>query len=193
MDMRKLILSMNITLDGFIAGPHCELDWHFNYWNNEMARHASAQLSLTDTILLGRVTYKAMARYWPSVSLDAMYPRDDIAFADMMNTHAKLVFSGTLKETSWFNTTIIQEESGAAIKRLKRLPGKDMIIFGSSRLAQSLIKADLIDEYLLWTYPIILGKGKPLFSGLNERSFLRLVTTKTFGSGVVLMDYQVCR
>lgn len=191
--MRKLILSMNITLDGFIAGPHCELDWHFSYWNNEMSRHASTQLSLADTILLGRVTYNAMAKYWPSVAMDATFPRDDIAFADMMNTHSKIVFSGTLTETSWHNSTIIHEESCAAITRLKKLPGKDMIMFGSSKLARSLISADLIDEYLLWTYPVILGKGKPLFTALKERSSLRLVTVKTFTSGVVLMDYQVCR
>ncbi|PZR23054.1 MAG: dihydrofolate reductase [Citrobacter freundii] len=191
--MRKLILSMNITLDGFIAGPHCELDWHFSHWNNEMARHASAQLSLVDTILLGRITYNAMAKYWPAIAMDAAFPRDDIAFAEMMNTHSKIVFSATLKETSWYNSTIIREESGAAISRLKRLPGKDMIIFGSSKLAQSLIRDGLIDEYLLWTYPVILGQGKPLFAKLKERSSLRLVTVKTFSSGVVLMDYQVCR
>jgi len=191
--MRKLILSMNITLDGFIAGPHCELDWHFNYWNNEMSRYASTRLSLADTILLGRVTYTAMAKYWPSVVMDITFPREDIAFADMMNTHSKFVFSNTLKETSWFNSTIIEEESSAVITRLKRLPGKDMIIFGSSRLAQSLIRANLIDEYLLWTYPVILGEGKPLFNGLKGRSSLRLVTVRSFSSGVVLMDYRVCR
>lgn len=184
---------MNITLDGFIAGPQCELDWHFSYWNNEMARHASAQLSLADTILLGRVTYNAMAKYWPTISIDATFPRDDIAFADMMNTYSKIVFSTTLKETTWYNSIVIQEELSTAIARLRRLPGKDMIIFGSSRLAQSMIRADLIDEYLLWTYPVILGKGKPLFTELKERSSLRLVTVKTFSSGVVLMDYQVCR
>jgi dihydrofolate reductase len=191
--MRKLILSMNITLDGFIAGPHCELDWHFSYWNNEMSRYASAQLALADTILLGRVTYNAMSKYWPSVAMGSTFPRDDIAFAEMMNTHNKIVFSGTIKETSWFNSTILSEESTTAIPKLKRLPGRDMIIFGSSKLARSLIKENLIDEYLLWTYPVILGEGKPLFKELKHRSTLRLVTVKTFSSGVVLMDYQVCR
>jgi dihydrofolate reductase len=191
--MRKLILSMNITLDGFIAGPHCELDWHFSYWNNEMSRHAAAQLSLTDTILLGRVTYNAMAKYWPSVAMDSTFPRDDIAFAEMMNTHHKIVFSSTLKETSWHRSAIVQEDAATAIRKLKRLPGKDMIIFGSSRLSQSLMRADLIDEYLLWTYPVILGEGKPLFAGLSQQSALRLVTLKSFSSGVILIDYQVCR
>lgn len=183
---------MNITLDGFIAGPYCELDWHFSYWNNEMSRHASAQLTLADTILLGRVTYNAMAKYWPSVAMDTSFPRDDIAFAEMMNRHNKIVFSNTLKETSWSNSAIVTEDPATAIKKLKRLPGKDMILFGSSRLARSLIQSDLIDEYLLWTYPVILGEGKLLFSELRQPSSLRLVTLKTFSSGVVLMDYQVC-
>ncbi|RYG53141.1 MAG: dihydrofolate reductase [Chitinophagaceae bacterium] len=191
--MRKLILSMNITLDGFIAGPQCELDWHFSYWNNEMSRHASEQLSRTDTILLGRVTYTAMAKYWPSVVMDNSFPRDDIAFAEMMNTHAKIVFSATLKKAGWHNSRLIQRATDAEVTRLKRLPGKDMIIYGSSKLAQSFMKADLIDEYMLWIYPVILGEGKPLFRELNDQSSLRLVDTKSFSSGVILMDYQASR
>ncbi|MET0466010.1 MAG: dihydrofolate reductase family protein [Chitinophagaceae bacterium] len=191
--MRKLILSMNITLDGFIAGPRCELDWHFSYWNGEMARYAANQLALVDTILLGRVTYAAMAKHWPFVIMDASFPRDDIAFADMMNTHNKFVFSNTLEEAHWHNSTVIKEDPASAINKLKRLPGKDMIIFGSGRLAKSLIKADLIDEYVLWTYPVILGAGKSLFGDAGRPSSLRLVTSTAFSSGVVLMDYQVCR
>ena len=192
-DMRKLILSMNITLDGFIAGPDCGLDWHFSYWNTEMSKQASAQLALTDTILLGRITYNAMEGYWPSTIMDTAFPRDDIAFAEMMNTHSKIVFSGTLKEANWHNSTIIKEDLATAINRLKKLPGKDMIMFGSSKLARSLISSDLIDEYLLWIHPLILGNGKSLFPALKDQATLRLVTVKTFSSGVVLMDYEVCR
>lgn len=191
--MRKLILSMNITLDGFIAGPRCELDWHFSYWNSEMARYAANQLALVDSILLGRITYSAMAKHWPFVAMDASFPRDDIAFADMMNTHNKFVFSNTLTETNWYNSTLIREEASSAIAKLKQLPGKDMIIFGSRQLAKSLIKADLIDEYVLWTYPVILGEGKSLFGDAGRPASLRLVTSTAFSSGVVLMDYQVCR
>lgn len=181
---------MNITLDGFIAGPHCELDWHFSYWNNEMSRYASEQLALTDTILLGRVTYNAMAKYWPSVAMDMSFPREDVAFADMMNNHAKIVFSGTLKNISWHNSMLITKSASHEVVRLKQMPGKDMIIYGSSKLAQSLMRAGLIDEYMLWTYPVILGEGKPLFRQLKDRSLLRLVGTKIFSSGVVVMDYQ---
>ena len=99
--MRKVIVSMNVTLDGFMAGPNCELDWHFSFWNEEMAEYASEQLSHADTILLGRITYKAMAKYWPSMAMDLSYPREDIAFAGMMNSYKKIVFSNTLNEVHW--------------------------------------------------------------------------------------------
>ena len=94
---------MNVTLDGFMAGPDCELDWHFNYWNEEMAKCAGEQLSNADTILLGRITYKAMARFWPSKMKDLLGPRHDIAFASMINSYQKVVFSKTLKNTQIFN------------------------------------------------------------------------------------------
>ena len=81
--MRKIIVSMNVTLDGYMAGTNCELDWHFRYWNEEMARYAGMQLSECDTILLGRITYRAMEKYWPAKSRDLVCPREDIAFTDM--------------------------------------------------------------------------------------------------------------
>lgn len=184
---------MNITLDGFIAGPHCELDWHFSYWSQEMSRYASEQLSQTDTILLGRVTYNAMAGYWPSVMMDTSFPRDDVAFAGMMNTHGKIVFSSTLQNLNWQNSTLLKNASRQDILDLKRQTGKDMIIYGSSKLARWLMKANLIDAYSLWIYPVILGEGKPLFHELQKKSKLRLVSTRIFGSGVILMNYQLNR
>lgn len=95
--MRKLIVSMNITLDGFMAGPAGELDWHFRFWNEEMADYGVMQLMQADTILLGRKTYNVMAGYWPLVSCNPCFPRSDIAFADMMNNYQKIVCSSTLQ------------------------------------------------------------------------------------------------
>src|SRR5688572_28210413 len=114
--MRRLILSMNVTLDGFISGPHCELDWHFKYWNQEMASHAGQELSKADTILLGRITFKAMSQHWPVISNNFAYPREDIAFADMMNQYKKIVFSTTLTDddpaiTDWPNATISKKSA----------------------------------------------------------------------------------
>ena len=93
--MRKLIVSMNVTLDGFMSGLNCELDWHFDKWTTEMAERLGEQLSEADTIVLGRVTFNAMAKYWSFKATDLSLPREDIAFADMMNSYKKLVVSRT--------------------------------------------------------------------------------------------------
>jgi dihydrofolate reductase len=188
--MRKVIVSMNVTLDGFMAGPGCELDWHFNFWNEEMSEYAGKQLNGADTILLGRVTYNAMAKYWPFVTVDPSYPREDIAFADMMNSHQKIVFSGTLEKASWNNTRLVKENSSRKIVRLKQQPGKNILIYGSGSIISALMRWELIDEYMLWVHPVVLGKGKQLFSDLTNRITLQLVGTKTFNSGVVLIYYQ---
>ena len=90
---------MNVTLDGFMSGPNCELDWHFRSWTSEMAESLCAELNEADTILLGRTTYLAMAQYWQSKALDLSFPREDLVFVDMMNSYTKIVISKTLSRT----------------------------------------------------------------------------------------------
>lgn len=187
--MRKLIVSMNLTLDGYMSGPDCELDWHFNAWNDEMAQVAAEQLSRADTIILGRVTYRAMARYWPLQSRSLVCPREDIAFADMMNTHAKIVFSKTLARPEWHNTKLVKTSIAKEITSLKQKPGKDMIIYGSGKIVAALMRLKMIDEYQLWIHPVILGNGKPLFRELKDNIGIKLLGTTKFSSGVVMMHY----
>ena len=189
--MRKLIVSMNVTLDGFMAGPNCELDWHFKSWNEEMALCAAEQLSKADTILLGRVTYRAMAKYWPTQAVNLLQAREDLPFADMMNNHSKIVFSKTLQKPEWHNTLLVKDNITTATARLKQKPGKDMIIYGSGKLASALIRSGLVDEYHIWMHPVFIGKGKPLFSELDGNVNMKLFKTETFSSGVVLLYYQV--
>lgn len=188
--MRKVIVSMNITLDGFMAGTNCELDWHFSYWNEEMAEIATGQLKRADTILLGRVTYKAMSKYWPLVALDPCSPRQDLAFAGMMNSYHKIIFSTTLESADWSNSTVVQHDISKEVGLLKQQPGKDMIIYGSGTIVSLLMRYGLIDEYVLWVHPVILGKGKPFFRKITDKHFLRLVSSTTFKSGVVLLYYE---
>lgn len=188
--MRKLIVSMNITLDGFMAGPECELDWHFSRWNNEMAELASRQLSEADTIMLGAITYKAMASYWPMQATNMAYPRNDVPFADMMNSYTKIVFSDSIKHSYWNNSIILNGTMSDEVKRLKSEPGKDMIIYGSGQMIASLQPLDLIDEYHLWIHPVILGKGKPLFRDPNHTLTLELFKTHTFKTGVIVLYYR---
>ena len=187
--MRKLIVSMNVTLDGFMAGPDCELDWHFERWSPEMAESLSGELGSADTIILGRVTYNAMASYWPMRLNCLAISREDIAFADMMNNHWKVVFSKTIHETHWNNSRVVKGDLAAEIQKMKLEQGKDMILFGSGKLVTALIQEDLVDEYRLWIHPILLGRGKPFFNAINNRQELQLIERRSFPSGVVELKY----
>lgn len=181
---------MNITLDGYLAGPNCELDWHFETWAPDMAETLARELSKTDTILLGRITYQAMAAYWQRRATDLSCPREEIAFVEMMNAHHKIVYSKTLQQADWNNSSILQGDLPSAILQLKQSgPDKDIIIYGSSQLVAALIDLGLIDEYHLWLHPVILGKGKPLFKAIRDKFVLRLSRSRTFNSGVVLLQY----
>jgi dihydrofolate reductase len=188
--MRKVIASINVTLDSYMSGPNCELDWHFEKWGPDMAQSFCEQLSHADTILLGRVTYCAMARYWPQKAQDLSFPREDIAFADMMNNYTKVVFTSTLTSSSWTNSKLVKGNLKNAILELKQQKGKDIIIYGSGQLIGSLVELGLIDEYVLWVHPVVLGEGKPLFKYLSDTMTMKLVRSHTFHSGVVMLDYE---
>ena len=184
--MRKLIASMNLTLDGFMSGTDCELDWHFQRWTKQMADTLYSQLRMADTIVLGRITYTAMAEYWPARAKDLRFPREDIAFADLMHRHRKLVFSKTLKKTEWNNSVLLHGDAVNEIAKLKSEQGKDMIIYGSGKIVQSLI--NLIDEYQLWIHPILLGNGKKFFPNVQNMITMKLSNCECFASGVILLS-----
>ncbi len=195
--MRKLIVSMNVTLDGYMSGPDCELDWHSESWSPDMGEQLAKELSKADTILLGRVSFQAMAKYWPSKARELLCPRADIVFAVMMNQYTKIVYSNALQETditiAWHNSRLISGNLEKEIKKLKQArdeSNKDIIIYGSGKLVAALIQLNLIDEYQLWVHPVILGKGKPLFRELKNNTALELLQSKTFSSGVVLLCYK---
>ena len=188
--MRKVIVSMNVTLDGFMAGSNWELDWHFKTWTQDMADLLFEQLAEADTILLGRITYDAMAAYWPFKVKDLSVPREDIAFADLMNTHTKLVFSKSNAMSKWNNSKRLKGEPTDEIEKLKQEPGKDIIIYGSGKIVNLLAKSQLIDEYRLWVHPVLLGKGKPLFNDVGNGFSMKLFKTQTFSSGVVVLYYR---
>jgi dihydrofolate reductase len=187
--MRKIIVSLNTTLDGFMAGKKCELDWHFAYWDEEMARHAAIHLKSADTILLGRVTHQAMSGYWSSRAVELNLQREDLGFAEMMNSHQKIVCSKTLDEPGWRNSTIIRSISGKQIMDLKKRTGKNIIVFGSGSIVSLLMKLELVDELIMWIHPIVLSEGKSAFKNLGEWKALRMGSVKILSSGVVLAQY----
>ena len=176
--MRKLILSLMTSLDGYIEGPDKELDWHV--WDNEMEEHMFHFLNnQVDIILLGRKAYELMAEYWPA-------SKESIAPA--MNTLPKIVFSKTLDKAEWNNTRIIQENIGEEINRLKQTQGKDLVLFGGAAITASLMELHLVDEYQIIVNPVILGKGKPAFL-LNKKINLQLTNIKRFSCGNVIHYY----
>ena len=190
--MKKIIVSMNITLDGFMSGVDCGLDWHLQSWTGEMAECLSEELSKADTILLGRITYDAMSKYWPAKAIDCSFPREDIAFADMMNSYKKIVFSKTLKNVKWNNSKLVKKNIAKEIFDLKKEPGKNIIVYGSGQLVSSLMQLNLVDEYQVWIHPVLLGKGKSLFNSHNypQQKNMKLFKTKKFSSGVVMLCYE---
>jgi dihydrofolate reductase len=192
--MKKVVVSMNVTLDGFMSGPNHDLNWHFDNWSTDMGERLGIELNRADTMLLGRITYQAMASYWPMKSMDLLCARDEIALAEMMNSIRKVVYSKTLAKTAWNNSTLISGDIRTAIRQLKKGNGvsnKHIIVYGSSQLVATLIQLNLVDEYQLWIHPVILGKGNHLFSRIQQTTNLRLMGTTTFQSGVVLMNYQL--
>jgi dihydrofolate reductase len=166
--MRKVILQMMVSVDGFFEGPHQEIDWHVV--DAEFNELAAEFLDSVDTILFGRTTYEMMAAYWPTPS--AM--KDDPMIAGKMNAMRKIVFSRTLEKADWNNTTLVKGDAAEDVARLKKMPGKDIAIFGSSKLAVSLSERGLIDEYRIMVNPVALGSGHSLFGGMKGRLKLRL-------------------
>lgn len=178
--MRRVIVSMNVTLDGFVSGPLGELDWHFPLWNEDMSNSACEQLRTMDTILMGRITYQSMAAYWSAAPSGPLY--------DMMNSCSKVVFSSSLQTPHWNNSRIVGEDAAREVSRLKQSTGKNIIVYGSRSIVACLKKAGLIDEYRIWVHPVVIGQGKPLFN-LYDQIDLTLLRTKTFSSGVVVLYY----
>jgi class 3 adenylate cyclase/dihydrofolate reductase len=187
--MRRLIASEFVTLDGVIEGPgHDEHRDGKNAWalrgtSEEQQRYKVEELLAADALLLGRVTYQIFAAFWPTAP-------GDQGFADTMNSIEKYVVSRTLRSADWKNTSILRGNVAEEIPKLKQQPGSDILIFGSADLVNSLMRHDLIDEYRLMVFPVVLGSGKRLFRDESDTTHLQLVGTRAFSSGVVLLTYQ---
>jgi dihydrofolate reductase len=188
--MRKVLLSTHVTLDGFMAGPNSELDWHFANWNDEMEKHVNDQRSEFDAILVGRVTYEGMAKHWTAQAADPLAAKKDVDFAKWMNELPKVVFSKTLLKLEWNNSRLAGENITEEISKMKREPGKDMIMWGGVGIVSTFIQLGLIDEFQIWVAPVVLGKGKPLFSNIKKGFDLELIKTKKFSNGVILNNYR---
>jgi dihydrofolate reductase len=181
--MRKIIVFNMVTLDGFVAGPSGDIDWH--RVDEEFNQFAIAQLDAAGGLIFGRVTYELMAGYWPT----PLALEDDPIVAHQMNILPKIVVSRTLERADWHNTRLIKANFATELKQLKQQSGSDLFVFGSANLVASLIREDLIDEYRILVNPVVLGSGQPLFQDFRPPLHLKLIRTETFQNGNVMLVY----
>ena len=179
--MRKLIAAINMPLDGFCDHTAVIADDEMHQHYNELLRDAG-------TILFGRTTYQLMESYWPSVVTNPTGNKPMDEFAVLIDNISKIVFSRTLRNVDWKNATLKKEVIKEEVVELKQQAGKDILV-GSPSLIVALTHLDLIDEYQLSVQPIVLGSGLPLFKNVNDRIDLKLLKTKTFGCGAVILYY----
>jgi dihydrofolate reductase len=183
--MRKVIYSPMVSLDGFVEGPNQELDWVIV--DEELHTFINDHQNAIDTYLFGRRMYEVM-RYWDTAEQDTSNPEYILEFARIWKNTHRLVFSKTLEQVQG-NATLNKGNIVEEVARLKTEPGKDMSV-GGATITSSLMRPNLIDEYWLYVQPVVLGSGTPMFPALDNKINLRLIETRTFNSGVVLLRYQ---
>ena len=183
--MRKVIFSLSVSVDSFIedktgdfrwADPDIELHQHFNDLEHTI-----------DTYLYGRRLYELMTAFWPTADRDPSQPEVVLEYARNWKTKKKFVFSRTLTEAGW-GFQVVKGDIAETVARMKAQPGMDMSV-GGPDLASAFLRLGLIDEIGLYIHPVIVGGGKPMFPELRDRIGLKLVETRTFGKGVVLLKY----
>jgi len=187
--MRKLILLMHTSLDGFVAGPNGEMDWI--RFDEELADYVGKITDSADTALYGRITYEMMESYWPTAAESPTATKHDIEHANWVNNALKIVFSRTREKTNWKNTMIIKDDIAEKIADMKNQRGKNLLLIGSASITHVFMQHNLIDEYWINVNPVLLGEGTPLFTNISDRVNLKLVQAKTFAHGVVGLQYEV--
>ena len=190
--MRRLIASTFVSLDGILQAPGTPQEdptggfalggWTFPYWDEGMDPATAGFDGKDRELVLGRRTYEIFEAYWP-------YQPEGDPTARSLNAARKHVASRTLTTLEWNNSTLLRGDAVAAIAALKAEPGADLQIIGSGNLVQSLQAAALIDEYNVWTFPVVLGRGKRLFEATARPAALRLVSSRVSSSGVVMSTY----
>jgi dihydrofolate reductase len=183
--MAKLIVFNQVSLDGFISDEKGDMNWAHRddaEWKAFSAENAKGDARL----LFGRVTYEMMARFWPTPGAMESLP----AVATRMNSLPKVVFSRTLTETTWNNTKLVKTDIAGEVRSMKKEAGPQMVILGSGSIVSQLAQEGLVDEFQIVVNPIVLGKGKSMFSGVKGRLNLRPTKTRTFANGNILLHYE---
>jgi len=185
--MPKLSVFNHVSLDGYFVDQNGSMMWAKGglqdpEWNEFVAQNAGGE----GTLVFGRVTYELMNSYWPT----PLAKQHDHALAERMNQLPKVVFSRTLNQASWNNTQLLKGDPAAEIRKMKKEPGRDMVILGSGRIVAQLAQEGLIDEYQLVVNAVILGKGRTLFDSVTDRLTLKLTKSRAFRNGNVFLCYE---
>lgn len=185
--MRKLTVFNHVSLDGYFTDANGNMSFAQNpvpdaEWNAFVAGNAGSG----GTLVFGRVTYDLMASFWPTPMAAEQMP--DVA--ERMNNLPKVVFSRTIKEASWQNTKLVKDDLEGEIRKMKNEEGDGMVIFGSGMIVSQLTQAGLVDEYQFIVDPVVLGKGRTMFDGVQEKFTLKLKSSRTFANGNVLLCYE---
>ena len=186
--MRKVIAQEFISLDGLAADQEGSTRFFDAMVDKAIDEDILQFIHTIDTILLGAETYRMFIEYWPEATTDTEL------VADQLNETPKIVFSNTLDQAPWGRwkpATVVKSEAAEAVSQLKQQPGKDIVLWGSISLAQSLMKKGLVDEYQLRVCPTVLGKGRPLFSRDVSLLNLKLLDAKTYDNGVIFLKYDL--
>jgi dihydrofolate reductase len=188
--MRKLKLQMQITLDGFVAGPTGELDWmnsNMEMEDDKLLQYINFLIDSSDTILMGRKMTDEFVNYWTNVVKNPKSP--EYPFAKKMVDTPKVVFTRTLDESRWPNTVLAKGDIIEEVNKLKKRPGKDLLVYGGAGFVSSLIKHDLIDEYHFFVNPVAISKGMTIFSELGHYFKLKQIDATPYECGVTVHNY----
>jgi dihydrofolate reductase len=187
--MRKIVVHMSVSVDGYFEGPNREIDW--NLVDDEVHAYFNDGLRTMSAFLEGRISYELMDAFWPTADQDPDADAATVDFAAIWRNTPKIVFSRTLERVDG-NATVRREVDPAEIRALQQQPGGDMTL-GGADLAETFRRLNLIDEYRIFVHPVLLGQGRRLFGSSDAPANLRLAETHAFGNGVVMLRYDVVR
>lgn len=184
--MRKLKLQVQITVDGFIAGPNGEMDWVNMNWTPDIIEYVTKLTDSVDTILLGRNLATGFIPHW-TAAYNQPTPEPG---SEIFVKTPKIVFSKTLSKSEWDNTIVLNGNLKEEVQAMKKKEGKDLIAYGGSKFVSSLIKDKLVDELHLFINPVVIGKGMPIFQEVSEKHDLKLLSSRAFDCGIIVLTYQ---
>ena len=186
--MRKLKLQVQMTVDGYIAGPNGEMDWMTLPWTEDLNKHVGKIIDPVDTIVLGRKLAEGFIPYWATVAANPDNP-EFTAGKKFTDTH-KVVFTKTLDKSEWDNTVLAKGDLVDEITKLKKQDGKDIVAYGGATFVSALIKQGLTDEFHLFINPTAIGNGMTIFKELDSKQNLTLVKSTSFDCGIVVLNYE---